>query len=227
MVIVLMGIVGGMVTVFMRGPVDACSAGSPFGAHRRRRHHGIGAMRADASRLCQQCAHQRAPLSGIIPTKTGGRYRAEGWHAGSAWPRNSFNPFGDNANFAGSALPTDQVIGAGDLVAVYNLGIAGANAHKGRQHLGDHIRGEQAEPQSNITNKKFPLPSASRRFHVIATGEAGPTFVTGITSFRTVGSTLEYDGQFAPLRGRLLPRKWTVVPPPSTTPAPTCNATPS
>ncbi len=195
MVIVLMGIVGGMVAVFMRGPVDAYMA--------QGRRSALTDVADTTARRIARDVHRALPNSvrtsgtnclEFIPTKTGGRYRAEGpGMLDFSVATNSFNLLGDNANFAGSALPTDQVIGAGDLVVVYNLGIAGANAYAGDNTSAITSVGSASggETPINITNKKFPLPSASRRFHVIAAGEKLVSYVcNGNNLIRTVGSTL-------------------------------------
>ena len=79
MVIVLMGVVGGMVAVFMRGPIDAYLA--------QGRRSGLSDVADTTARRMARDLHRALPNSvrtsgtnclEFIPTKTGGRYRADG-----------------------------------------------------------------------------------------------------------------------------------------------------
>ena len=105
---------------------------------------------------------------------------------------NSFNLLGDNANFAGSALPTDQVIGAGDLVVVYNLGIAGANAYAGDNTFGDHIRGVQAgrNPNQHYQQEVSSAIGQQALSRHCRGRSWSPYVCNGNNLIRTVGSTL-------------------------------------
>jgi len=91
-------------------------------------------------------------------------------------PDASFSMLGSNV-----ALPLDKQIAAGDVVAVYNLGITGADAY-----LGDNTTriiaateataatggaAVSAETGITIVPKLFPLASASSRFQVIPAAE--------------------------------------------------------
>lgn len=195
MVIVLMGVVGGMVAVFMRGPIDAYLA--------QGRRSGLSDVADTTARRMARDLHRALPNSvrtsgtnclEFIPTKTGGRYRADGpGLLDFSTATSSFNLLGDNATFAGAALAPDQVIGSGDLVAVYNLGITGANAYAGDNTAAVTSLGAVSggETPVNISAKKFPLASGNNRFHVIAASEKLVSYVcSGNNLVRTVGATL-------------------------------------
>ena len=179
MVIVIMGVIGGAVAVFMKSPIDAY-----FDTARRA---GIADVADTTVRRMARDIRKALPnsirLSGtqcieFIPTRTGGRYRIEDITAGDesslkfTAADESFNMLGLN-----SALPADQQIrasgGVNDVIAVYNLGITGVDAYAGNNTAA--ITGVNVSPLvateteiqmvGNVT--KFPLTSGSNRFHVI------------------------------------------------------------
>lgn len=171
MVIVLMGVIGGMVAVFMKSPIDAY-----FDTARRA---GLTDVADTVTRRVARDVRKALPNSirsagsqcvEFIPTKTGGRYRADVGGAGDVLDLtqadNSFNLFGRNAD-----LPVSQRIVPGDLVAVYNLGVAGADAYAGDNTAAvTDASGEAGTPVESIVvigSKKFPLAAPSHRFQVI------------------------------------------------------------
>lgn len=179
MVIVILGVVGGMVAVFMRGPIDAYFASA--------RRAGLTDVADTTVRRMARDIHAALPNSvrtpgnqcvEFIPTKTGGRYRAEG--AGAldfAGPDGGFNELGSNL-----ARPAAQRIAVGDLIVVYNLGIPGADAYANANVNRSTVTGLDAEVQTGaaatdietpitIDPLRFPLPSGSNRFHVVPGGE--------------------------------------------------------
>lgn len=179
MVIVILGVVGGMVAVFMRGPIDAYFASA--------RRAGLTDVADTTVRRMARDIHAALPNSvrtpgnqcvEFIPTKTGGRYRAEG--AGAldfAVADGSFNELGSNL-----ARPASQRIAVGDLIVVYNLGIPGADAYANASVNRSAVTGLGAEVQTGaaatdietpitINALQFPLPSGSNRFHVVPGGE--------------------------------------------------------
>jgi MSHA biogenesis protein MshO len=171
MVIVIMGVIGGMVAVFMKSPIDAY-----LDSARRAALTDIAdtATRRFARDLRKALPNSvRNPSSQcieFIPTKTGGRYRADDTAnalvIGVA--DSSFNMLGSN-----SALPGDQRIVVGDVVAVYNLGVTGADAYAGDNTspvsagatLGQS--GAPVETTIAIDSKAFPFASPSNRFQVV------------------------------------------------------------
>ena len=134
----------------------------------------------------------------FIPTKTGGRYRADGTSAALNFDAadTSFNMLGRN-----SILPSDQKIAVGDIIAVYNLGslVSGADAYNQDNTsavtaLGVEFQGGSPytgwETPITITSKQFPLASGSNRFHAIPSAERVVSYVcSGGKLYRTVNSS--------------------------------------
>lgn len=179
MVIVILGIVGGMVAVFMRGPIDAYFASA--------RRAGLTDVADTTVRRMARDIHAALPNSvrtpgnqcvEFIPTKTGGRYRADGAGAlNFAAAATNFNELGSNIT-----RPTAQRIVVGDLIVVYNLGIPGADAYVNASLNRSAVTGLGAEVQTGaattdietpitINALQYPLPSGSNRFHVVPGGE--------------------------------------------------------
>lgn len=168
MVIVILGVVGGMVAVFMRGPIDAYFASA--------RRAGLTDIADTTVRRMAREIHAALPNSvrtpasqcvEFIPTKTGGRYRENG--AGAldfSSSVTSFRELGSNA-----ARPPDQQIESGDIVVVYNLGIAGSDAYANDNtavvSAAPTETGTPLETTIDIAATRFPLPSGSNRFHVV------------------------------------------------------------
>ncbi len=180
MVIVILGAIGGTVAVFMKAPIDAY-----FDSARRAALTDV----ADTTvRRISRDLHRSLPNSirnptnaslqclEFIPTKTGGRYRAEesapGINLDFSIDDTTFNMLGSNTTFAGLPTPADQQIAVGDRIAVYNLGIAGASAYEvGRT---GEVNGVVSGAETAITltaGIRFPLASPSKRFHVIPANE--------------------------------------------------------
>lgn len=178
-VIVLTGILGAMVAVFIKNPIDAYFSGG--------RRAALTDVADTAVRRMSREIHHALPNSirtpnnqcvEFIPTKTGGRYRADdsatSLNFGSA--DSSFNMLGSNL-----AQPAEQRITDGDVVAVYNLGIPGTDAYQ-QDNTATVIgatseSGVPVETTINISSKQFPLASASSRFHVIPGNEKVVSFV--------------------------------------------------
>ena len=169
-VITLLGIVGVMVAVFMKKPIDAYFDTARRAAlvdladtTTRRMAREIRSALPNSLRVASnQCVE-------FIPTKVGGRYRAETSSTGTgdtldfSTADSSFDVYGDLG-----ALPTAQRPAVGDLVAVYNLGITGSDAYS-LDNVSAITSVTNASPESSIgiSPKKFPLASGSSRFQVI------------------------------------------------------------
>jgi MSHA biogenesis protein MshO len=180
MVIVILGAIGGMVAVFMRGPIDAYiasawRAGLTDVADTTVRRMGRDIRKALPNSIRtpnNQCLE-------FMPTKTGGRYRADDTAAGLNFSAadTSFNMLGSNA-----ALPADQRIGVGDVIVVYNLGITGSDAYN-QDNTSVVVAPAPSEagvpPETTITinSKQFPLASGSNRFHVLPANEIAVAYV--------------------------------------------------
>lgn len=206
MVIVIMGVIGGMVSVFMKAPIDAYldsarRAALTDVADTTARRMGRDIRKALPNSILNpnnQCLE-------FIPTKTGGRYRADVDASGNGdildftTADGSFDMLGAN-----SAL-TDQAIVAGDLVAVYNLGIPGADAYAGNNTSTVSAVGAGTltnETKITLTPKQFPLPSGGNRFHVIPNGENVVAFVCAAGNLRRTART--FAGASCPATGAIL-----------------------
>jgi len=212
MVIVLMGVIGGMVAVFMKSPIDAYFDSARRAALTdvadttvRRIARDIRKALPNSIRLptttpANQCLE-------FIPTKVGGRYRtddatpADGTALRFDAADTSFNMLGSN-----HALPAEQRIVQGDVIAVYNLGITGSDAYN--QDNTSVVSGtpvDGTETQIPITSKLFPLASGSNRFHVIPKDEYLVAYrCSGNKLYRTASTTFT---SACPITGAVLADK--------------------
>ncbi len=178
MVIVITGILAGMVAVFIRQPVDAYIDSARRAALTDMADTAVRRVARDIGTALPNSV--RTPSADtncieFIPTRTGGRYRAEpDGTAGSEFldfstADSQFNMFGPPSGAAG------QQIAAGDLIAVYNLGIAGSDAfvldNTSVVASAPAWNAASQETTISIAPRLFPLASASNRFHVIPGGE--------------------------------------------------------
>ena len=210
MVIVIMGVVGVMVSVFMKAPIDAYFDSARRAALTDVADTAVRRMARDIRKaLPNSVRNPNNQCIEFIPTKTGGRYRAEELLAGDDSSLNfsaadaTFNMLGSNSSFASQALPSDQRIVQDDVVAVYNLGISGADAYS--QDNTSRVSGapvDGVETQIPIDSKLFPLASGSHRFHVIPKDEKVVAFVcSGNKLYRTASTTF---ASACPITGAIL-----------------------
>lgn len=206
MVIVILGVVGAMVAVFMRSPIDAYVDTARRAALADVADTTVRRMARDIRKALPNSL--RTPTSQcveFIPTRTGGRYRAAPDNSGNgdilnfAATDSSFDFFGANA------AAGDQQIVAGDLVAVYNLGITGADAYAGDNTAAvtSVATGALAgETKINISAKRFPLASPGNRFHVIPGDEKVVSYLcSGGNLYRNARASY---GASCPAGGNLL-----------------------
>lgn len=192
MVIVLIGIVGSIVAVFIKTPIDAYFASSRRAEISDTADTVLRRISRDLRRALPNSVRvPNAQCLELIPTKTGGRYRLDGTPAGLDFSAadTSFNMLGSN-----SALPSNQQIANGDLIVVYNLGITGSNAYNSDNTstvtAAPTQSGTPVETTLTISAKQFPLESGGNRFHVIDASERVVAFVcAGGKLFRTVNSS--------------------------------------
>jgi MSHA biogenesis protein MshO len=214
MVIVLIGIIGGMVSVFMKSPVDAYIASARRAALTDVADTTARRMARDIQKALPNSV--RTPTSQcieFIPTKTGGRYRADDTPAGLSFDvaDGSFNMLGSN-----SALPADQRIAAGDVIAVYNLGNGGADAYNqdNTATVIDASGESGGETTITIASSKlpgtdmlFPWASGSNRFHVIPASENIVAYVCSAGNLRRTARTLATAASVScPATGPILAR---------------------
>ena len=189
MVIVIMGVIGGMVSVFMKSPIDAYVDSARRAALTDVADTAVRRMARDIRKALPNSLRQSIAPAVVntqciefIPTKSGGRYRAELNATGGGdlldftLADTSFNMLGTNAG------PADQTIAPGDFIAIYNLGIPGADAYAAdNTALVTGVAAAVApiinETAITIDAKKFPLASGNNRFHVIPEAETMVSYV--------------------------------------------------
>lgn len=192
MVIVIMGVIGAVVAVFMRSPIDAYFDSARRAALTDVADTAVRRISRDVRKALPNSVRVSAapaePCLEFIPTRTGGRYRTVDAAAGTSLDFSiadtTFNMLGDN-----SLLPADQQIRVGDTIAIYNLGpgFADADAYVGNNTATVTGVTNGLETKIDITARKFPLESGSRRFHVVPAEEQVVAYVcTGGNLRRTV-----------------------------------------
>lgn len=194
MVIAILGVIGGVVAVFMRGPIDAYFASARRAALTDVADTTVRRMARDIRKaLPNSIRTPNATCLEFIPTKTGGRYRADDSAAGLSFSAadDSFNMLGSNS---APAVPVDQQIQKDDVIVVYNLGITGADAYnQDNTSAVTAVAAETAAPVEtpiSINSKRFPLASGSNRFHVVPANENIVSYVCNGTDLHrtaTVG----------------------------------------
>ncbi|WP_413438995.1 prepilin-type N-terminal cleavage/methylation domain-containing protein [Sulfuriferula sp. GW1] len=161
-VITITGIIAGMVAVFIRAPVQGY-----FDSARRAELTDIADT---AQRRISRDLHLALPnsvrVSGgnyleFLQTSGGGRYRAEVDNSG-AGDILDFTTLDNSFDVLGP--PVSTVPGAQNLVAVYNLGISGADAYKGDNTSPISTAGSNVK----IADKQFPFASPANRFQIIS-----------------------------------------------------------
>ncbi|WP_138513492.1 type II secretion system protein [Rhodoferax bucti] len=193
MVIVILGVIGGVVAVFMRAPIDAYFASGRRAAMSDVADTAVRRMSRDIRKALPNSLRVNAAGTCLefIPTRTGGRYREQDRTSGDgkgmnfAIAESGFNMLGRNADWS-----ADQQIKSNDLIAVYNLGITGATAYNGDNVarvstvVADTTSGSEESTISFTTPKQFPLESGSKRFHVIPVEENVVAYVCNGTTLR-------------------------------------------
>jgi len=167
-VIVITGILGGIVAIFIKAPIQQY-----FDVSRRSDMTDIAdtALRRvgrdlrlalpNSARVSGSCSGSTTCYLEFFPTSGGGRYRS--------------GPPGDVLNF-GAADSSFDVLGGmsagfafnpNDLVAIYNLGIPGANAYAADNTAAINTGTSNANLINLIAGKLFPFESPSARFDII------------------------------------------------------------
>ncbi len=184
MTIVLLGIIGATIAVFMRHPVDAYTAiarraGLADAADttvRRMARDLRAALPNSIRQTNNQCIE-------FIPTRIGARYRTidkvanDGSSLDFVNADTTFNMLGDN-----TALNARQQIRVSDIMVVYNLGIPGSDAYTGSNTSVITAVGSVSGGETPITinSKLFPPPSGtsdSKRFHVVPSDDTVASYI--------------------------------------------------
>ena len=204
MVIVIMGVIGGIVAVFMKSPIDAYFASARRAALTDVADTAVRRISRDLRKALPNSIRNVSNASSqcieFIPTKTGGRYRADVGGGGDfldfTTVDTSFNMLGLN-----SALPPDQQITSttpADVIAVYNLGIPDSDAYTAINTATVTSVGGTGTTatETNIgISRQFPRPSGSNRFHVIPGNEKIVSFVCPTS---TPGDLIRYTNYAYP-----------------------------
>ena len=179
MVIVIVGVIGAVLSVFMKSPIDAYFDSARRAALIDVADTTLRRMTRDIRTALPNSLRQTSGMNPVntqciefIPTKAGGRYRAEADVNGQGdvlrfdTPDDSFDIFGSNSALA------DQAIVAGDIVVIYNLGVLGADAYATTQPNVAVITEVGAGDLPNETKLKFssmqfPMESGGNRFQII------------------------------------------------------------
>ena len=175
MAIAAIGVLGAVASIFIRAPIDSYFASARRAALTdeadtavRRMARDIRKALPDSIRTSWPTITSNGQCFEFIPTRTGGRYRAELSSLGGGDTLDfvaadgSFNMLGYN-----SALPANQQTRVNDVVAVYNLGISGDDAYAGDNT--SQVSGvvDGLETNLSIASKLFPQALGGKRFHVI------------------------------------------------------------
>lgn len=177
-VIVITGIIAAVVAVFIRAPVEGY-----FDSARRAQltdtaDTALRRMARDLRLALPNSVRVNGTAVEFLETRTGGRYRAES--DGGATPADELDFTATDSSFdILGALSSAPV--AGDLVVVYNLGIAGADAYAGDNT--SSVTGVTGNTIS-INAKRFPFESPGNRFQV----------VTGPVSYVCTGAGTDASG---------------------------------
>jgi MSHA biogenesis protein MshO len=169
-VIVITGIIGGMVAIFLRVPIQQYFATARRAdmtdiadTSLRRIGRDLRLALPNSVRVTGTCgAVGSTCFIEFLPTRGGGRYRmgAPGNILNFSAPVTSFDVLG-------LPMPVNAYAANSDRIVVYNQGTTGANAY-----AGDNTGVYASNTATTITispGKQFPLESPSARFQVITT----------------------------------------------------------
>ncbi len=190
-VIVITGIIGGIVAIFIRAPVQ----GYMDSARRaemtdiadtatRRIARDLRLALPNSVRINGTCSGSTTCYLEFIPTTGGGRYRDSKDSSGNGNPL-VFTAVDTSFDVLG-AMPPENVNGGVDQIVVYNLGISGANAYSGNTAATDNRRVVTGYVGNSITiASSNPLPLDSCQYN--ASGN-----VVGGCRFQVVQTAVTY-----------------------------------
>ena len=167
-VIVITGIIGGIVAVFLKAPIQQytdvarrADMTDVADTALRRISRDLRLALPNSVRVTGTCNGSAACFIEFLPTSGGGRYRAAADASGA----------GDILDFTAADSSFDVLgpmpaFSPGDQVVVYNLGIPGSDAY-----AGSNRSAYSSNTASNvaISAKQFPYASPAARFQVIST----------------------------------------------------------
>ncbi len=175
-VIVITGIVGAVVAVFIMGPVQGyvdtarrADLSDKADSALRRMGRDLRLALPNSVRVQGTCDGTTTCLLEFIPTVAGGRYRGE--IDGSDGSGDILDFTGDDASGSFDILGPAITIPAGAWLVVYNLGLSGADAYAGESTNAHNRR--SATAAANTTSVTFspatrlPFDSPARRFQIV------------------------------------------------------------
>ena len=165
-VIMLTGIVGAMVAVFIKTPVNAYIDQGRRGELTDAADVALRRMARDLQSALPNSVRVNAAGTYIefLPVTAAGRYRAAPSAAGAGNPLD-FSSATD-ASFDVLGPPVDVV--AGDQLVIYNLGITGADAYTGTSRRALTSAGNGLTSLSyTVGARQFPYASPNNRFYIV------------------------------------------------------------
>jgi len=198
-VIVITGIIGGIVAVFLRAPVQSyvdsarrAEMTDIADTALRRISRDLHLALPNSVRITGTCSGATTCFIEFIPTTGGGRYRDAKSSLGAGNPLEF--TFADTSFDVLGTIPPGLV--GGDQIVVYNLGIGGADAYEGntgKTHVRRAISGAPVGNVISITSVN-PLP-----FDSCVYDDSG--FVAGGCRFQVVQTPVTYA--YDPVAGTL------------------------
>lgn len=178
MVITIIGVIGGIVAVFIRAPVqgyvDSVRRAELTEAADVALRRILRDVRLALPNSLRVMSSGGVTYIEFVMTSAGGRYRdpADGSTAGD------FLSFTSTTDTTFDVLGPAPALGAGDFIVVYNLGVPGSNAYGG-----GNIAAVSAVAGNNVTlttnpfaSQSPPLPSPGARFQVVPGGVRAVTY---------------------------------------------------
>lgn len=181
MVIVITGIIGGIVAVFLKAPVQQymdvarrADMTDIADTALRRVKRDVRLALPNSVRVTGACGGGGTCIE-FLPAPSGGRYRAGADASDDVCPGGTAAD--DELSFTGAdtcfeVLGTMPAVTAGNQIVVYNLGIPGADAYAGNTALAHNRRTVSAVGTNSISitsANALPFDSPGHRFHVIST----------------------------------------------------------
>jgi MSHA biogenesis protein MshO len=183
MVIVITGIIGGMVAVFLKTPIQqymdvARRADMTDIADTALRRIGRDlrlALPNSVRVTTSTCPSGSGTCSFLefLPTSGGGRYRVGAASSGASAGCGSLAADAMDFTAADSCfevvggMPSGFAFGAGDMVAIYNLGISGASAYLNNNTAAINVPGSTTSIIKLNAAMLFPFESPNARFDII------------------------------------------------------------
>ena len=189
LVIALIGIVGGMVAVFITRPVDAY-------VDQARRAELSDTADTALRRIARELALALPNSARVVPAGTllefvpvhaGGRYRAAPAADGSG----NFLDFDNAADTSFDVLGPTVDVAAGDQLVVYNLGLPGASVYSGETRRAlTSVGTGLASLSYTVGASQFPFASTGNRFQVVGS----PVSYACLPGASGTGSLRRYTG---------------------------------